>query len=88
MSQIPANFTGAAKRLADIDLPMIGAIVGVGEDEIHAILDVESRSSGFDSSGRPLILFEPHRFHAILGPGEKRDRAVALGLAYKSWGEK
>lgn len=84
----PPDFKGRAKRLDDIDLPKLGARIGVGEDEIHAVLDVESRGSGFDKSGRPLILFEPHRFWANLGPGAKRDRAAALGLAYPKWGTK
>ncbi|CAH2407467.1 hypothetical protein [Mesorhizobium ventifaucium] len=36
-----ANFKGAARRLDDLDLPKLGARIGVGEDEIHAFLDVE-----------------------------------------------
>ena len=48
------NFTnGRAKRLDDIDLPKIGAMIGVGEDELHAVIDVESRGTSF---GRPLPL--------------------------------
>ena len=82
------DFYGAAKRLDDIDLPAIGHEIGVGEDEIHALLDVESRGRGFDSSGRPVMLFEPHIFRRQLGPGAKRDRAVELGVAYEKWGER
>ena len=83
----PANFRGAAKRLDDIDLPKIGALIGVGEDEIHAVLDVESRGSGFDRHGRPLILFEPHIFWRLL-PAGQRASASAKGLAYPKWGAK
>lgn len=79
------NFTGNAKRLEDIDLPMIGREIGVGEDEIHAILDVESAGTGFDKQGRPKMLFEPHIFWRELGPGPKRDKAAAQGLAYPRW---
>jgi hypothetical protein len=79
------NFKGKAKRLDDIDLPMIGREIGVGEDEVHAILDVESAGSGFDKQGRPKMLFEPHVFWRELGPGPKRDRAAAQGLAYPKW---
>jgi len=79
------NFKGAAKRLDDIDLPRIGDRIGVGEDEIHAVLDVETTGSGFDSEGRPKILFEPHVFYRNLS-GTRRDRAVAQGLAARSWG--
>lgn len=82
---IPTGFKGRAKRLDDIDLPKLGAMIGVGEDEIHAVLDVESRGAGFDRHGRPLILFEPHVFYRELGPGAARERAVAMGLAYPKW---
>lgn len=34
------TFKGAAKRITDIDIPRIGAIISVGEDEIHAFMDV------------------------------------------------
>lgn len=79
------NFAGAAERLSDVDLPRIGDLIGVGEDEIHAVLDVEATGSGFDSKSRPKMLFEPHIFYRELGPGSLRDRAVKEGLAYKSW---
>jgi hypothetical protein len=79
------GFRGAAKRLDDIDLPRIGATIGVGEDEIHAFMDVEAAGSGFDAAGRPKMLFEPHVFYRNL-TGAKRDRAVAAGLAYPKWG--
>lgn len=81
------SFKGAAKRLDDIDLPRIGAKIGVGEDELHAFMDVEAAGSGFDSQGRPKILFEPHVFYRNL-TGAKRDAAVTAGLAYPKWGEK
>lgn len=83
----PANFRGAAKRLDDIDLPKIAATIGVTEDHIHAVLDVESRGAGFDRQGRPLILFEPHIFYRQLS-GAARDSAVRAGLAYAKWGAK
>jgi hypothetical protein len=79
------NFQGKAKRLDDIDLPREGAALGIGEDEVHAVLDVESAGTGFDSKGRPKMLFEPHIFHRLLGPGAARDRAVRAGLAYPRW---
>ncbi len=79
------NFTGKAKRLDDIDLPLIGQMIGVGEDEVHAILDVESAGTGFDAKGRPKMLFEPHIFWRELGPGPKLDRAAKEGLAYPKW---
>ena len=81
------NFKGAAKKLDDIDLPKLGALIGVGEDELHAFLDVETRGSGFDSQGRPTMLFEPHVFYKEV-PKDKRQTAVNQGLAYSSWGLK
>lgn len=84
------DFRGAAKRLEDRDLPRIGKTIGVGEDEIHAVLDVESAGSGFDSLGRPKMLFEPHVFYRLLGlAGLKtmQARALDLNLAYPKWGE-
>lgn len=82
------NFKGPAKRIEDIDLPRIGQTIGVGEDELHAFMDTETAGSGFDSQGRPRLLFEPHVFYRTLGAGPKRDLAVKMGLAYPRWGEK
>lgn len=79
------GFKGAAKRLDDIDIPRIGAEIGVGEDELHAFMDVEAAGSGFDANGRVKMLFEPHVFYRELGPGKKRERAVKEGIAYASW---
>ncbi|WP_292601946.1 N-acetylmuramidase domain-containing protein [Mesorhizobium sp.] len=81
------TFKGAARRLDDLDLPKLGARIGVGEDEIHAFLDVETSGHGFDAQGRPIILFEPHVFYRNLA-GAARAKAVAAGLAYAKWGEK
>lgn len=79
-----AGFVGRATPLADIDLPQIGHTIGVGEDEIHAVIDVEAAGSGFDGSGRPKMLFEPHVFFRNLS-GADRAHAVQTGLAYASW---
>lgn len=80
------NFIGRAKRLEDLDIPRIGAIIGVGEDEIHAFMEVEAAGSGFDSQGRPKMLFEPHVFYRNLS-GEQREEAVRRDLAYPRWGQ-
>jgi hypothetical protein len=78
------NFHGKAKRIEDLDLPRVGALIGVGEDEVHAVMDVEAAGSGFDNEGRPKMLFEPHIFYREL-PAEKRDQAIVEGLAYPVW---
>ncbi len=81
------GFKGSAKPLDDIDIPRIAHRIGVGEDELHAFMDVETSGSGFDRSGRPKMLFEPHVFYRNL-TGAKRDAAVKAGLAYPKWGQK
>lgn len=79
------SFAGRAKRLEDIDLPRIGHEIGVGEDEIHAVIDVEAAGSGFDSKGRVKALYEPHIAYAR-SKGETRDLLAKAGLAYPKWG--
>lgn len=81
------SFKGPAKRIEDLDLPRIGAMIGVGEDEVHAFIEAETRGAGFDAQGRPRILFEPHVFFRNLPAGPRRDQAVKAGLACKSWGQ-
>ena len=36
------TFKGATARLKDIDIPRIGAEIGVGEDELHAFMQMEA----------------------------------------------
>lgn len=78
------NLIGTGKKLTDFDIPTIGKTIGVGEDEIHAVMDVETRGGGFDNSKRPKMLFEPHIFYRELS-GNQRDMAVRMGLAYPRW---
>lgn len=40
------DFKGAAKRIEDVDLPRIGQQIGVGEDVLHALIEVETRGTG------------------------------------------
>lgn len=82
---IPVNFNGTAKKLTSLDISKLGALIGVGEDEIHAFLEVETSGGGFDKEGRPKILFEPHVFDRNLGE-TKRTRARELGISYPRWG--
>lgn len=81
------DFRGAAKPLDKFDIPILAHRIDVTEDHLQALLNVESRGQGFDRAGRPIILNEPHVFYRNLS-GEKRDRAVAEGLAYAKWGMK
>lgn len=81
------GFKGAAKPLDKFDIPILAHRIDVTEDHLQAFLNVESRAQGFDRSGRPVILNEPHVFYRNLS-GEERAKAVKDGLAYKNWGEK
>ena len=85
---IPAGFKGSAVALSSIDVAMVGRRIGADEDEIRAVLAVETAGGGFDKLGRPRMLFEPHVFYSELGPGQKRTAAEASGLAYPKWGTK
>ena len=78
------DFKGKAKKLEDKDLPRIGARIRVGEDEIHAFMDVEAAGSGFDNQGRPKMRFEYHYFYKRLKAKQLQD-AIKQRLAYKSW---
>lgn len=79
-------YKGAAERLDDYDLPRIGDQIGVGEDPLHALLEVETRGTGFDKHGRVIMLFEPHKFHHHLRKNpEKQRQAIEQGLAYPKW---
>lgn len=82
----PAGFRGAAVPLEAIDIATVGQIIGVGEDEVRAVIEVETAGGGFDRRGRPKMLFEPHVFWRELGPGQKRTAAESQGLAYPVWG--
>lgn len=82
------TFTGKAKRLDAWDFGRIGKLIGVAEDEVRAVVEVEASGSGFDALGRPKMLFEPHVFWRELGEGPQRTRAQGAGLAYRRWGER
>lgn len=78
------DFQGRAKRLDAVDFGRMGKMIGVGEDKIRAVVDVECAGSGFDAKGRPKMLFEPHKFWQELGD-VKRRVAQGKGLAYRRW---
>lgn len=74
---------GKAEKLDDYDLPRIGHEIGVGEDVVHMVLDVESRGKGFDEQG-VIRLFEEHVFYRNL-PKSLQNEAVTRGLAWPKW---
>jgi len=81
------NFYGAARPLADDDVRTIAGYLGCQVASVRAVLAVEAAGKGFDSKGRPKMLFEPHVFYRNLS-GARRDEAVRQGLAYSKWGMK
>lgn len=81
------DFKGNGRRLDALDFAIIGRQIGVGEDEVRAVVEVETAGGGFDSQGRVKMLFEPHVFYREVSD-EKRGRAIEQGLAYQRWGEK
>jgi len=82
------DWVGTGKKLVEADFTRAAEILGCLPATVHGLMEVEASGSGFDSKHRPKILFEPHIFWKELGPGEKRDRAAAQGLAYSTWGAK
>ena len=78
----PAGFKGAARPLTGIDVARVRRVIGVGEDEIRAVIEIETSGGGFDKRGRPKMLLEPHVIYPELGQGPKRTVAEAQRLAY------
>lgn len=78
------GFVFDGPRIEDIDLPRIGHDIGVGEDVIHGVMDVETGGSGTDKRGRLKALYEPHVAYRN-SKGAVRDKLVKAGLAYPKW---
>jgi hypothetical protein len=80
------NFAGPARPITANDVAAQAVFYNIELAALRAVMAVESRNSGYDSKRRPIILFEPHVFWRNLS-GAQRDKAVRLGLAYRSWGQ-
>lgn len=87
MNPIFGDFVGAGVRLELSDLELVASEAEIELPALQAVVAVEAAGSGFDSVGRPKILYEPHIFYRQLDI-VKRDEATAEGLAYPKWGEK
>lgn len=81
------DFNGPARPLSGEDVSLIAGYLGCHIAAVRAVLAVEAAGKGFDSKGRPKMLFEPHVFWRELGAGSKRTIAANQGLAYAKWGE-
>lgn len=78
------SFAGPARRRTPAGMQHAADLIGCDLATIKAVIEVETRGSGFDSRSRPRILFEPHVFYRNL-PAAKRKAATAAGLAYPNW---
>lgn len=58
---VPVN-----KKLTENDINTAAMILGVTAAHIHAILEVETKGSGFDDQGLPVILFERHIMYRLV----------------------
>jgi len=81
------GFVFDGPKIDDIDLPRVGHEIGVGEDIIHGVMDVEAAGKSTDSKGRLKALYEPHVAYRN-SRGAVREKLVKAGLAYPKWGEK
>src|SRR5262245_31279654 len=57
------DFAGKGKPLTQRGLDEAGAIVGVPNAAMWAVIHVESAGAGYQPDRRPKILFERHKFH-------------------------
>lgn len=70
-----------SKKLVKQDIVNSAKTLGVEAATLKAVIDVEAKSSGFDSEGRPTILFERHKMWKYLGEANyitKREQLNAL----------
>jgi peptidoglycan hydrolase-like protein with peptidoglycan-binding domain len=79
------DFVGTGKRLAPNDIGDVARIFDVETAVLLAFLEVEASGRGFDNRKRLKMLRETHVFWKQLGPGPKRKKAAAQGLANPRW---
>lgn len=80
MLRLPAK--GTVNSVQPTDFARAAGALNVDLATVKAIAAVESRGSGFDSEGRPVILYEPHLFSRLTDC--KYDEAFPW-LSSKKW---
>lgn len=83
------NFNGFAAptlMIGNEDYGRLGKILRVGEDEMRAVVEIETSGGGMDSQGRLKMLYEPHIAYRLTRDQTQRD-LVAAGLAYPKQGQ-
>lgn len=78
------DFTGAARRRSPQAFARAARLLGCEVATVQAVVDVEASGNGFDASGRPKALYEPHKFWKHASPAERK-KAAKLGIAYPKW---
>jgi hypothetical protein len=76
------------RKATDEDFLAAASRIGAEAATIKAVVSVESAGSGFDSSGRPKILFEPHIFNRETRGrylGTKFEKDPSKLIASRSW---
>ncbi len=71
--------TGKEKSLTEADLLKAAELLGIPIALVATVAQVESAGHGFDDAGRPVILFERHKFYAqLIVNGRKEGDVDAL----------
>ncbi|BBE74374.1 N-acetylmuramidase domain-containing protein [Oharaeibacter diazotrophicus] len=81
---IAAGFRGRAEPLGRDDVAVMARAAGLDPAVLAAVLQVEAAGTGFDRSGRPTMLREPHVFFRCLDVAKRR-QAQDAGLAWPVW---
>ncbi len=82
-SALEAALVGSTFPLAAGDISQAAAAIAVTPAHVRAVLDVESNGRGLHpTTKRPIILYEPHKFHAFTGGRH----AAQVDLSYPAWG--
>ena len=84
------NTSDDKKRLSGADIKAAAKVIGVEPAALKSVIDVECPKDGFDSEGRPTILFEPHVYYRYLTKANiitKRDQLQVLfpDMLSKQW---
>lgn len=78
---LQAMTDGPDTQLSGADFAASAARLGVTVGKIRAVTEVESSGAGF-AKGRPVLLFEPHRFSRAT---QHRFDTAAPDVSYRTW---
>ena len=78
------EYSGSAIRLQPGDIANVATLINIPEAALRSVIEVETSGKGFDSSGHPIFLFEPHKFYQNVSK-QLLAEAIKQGLAYPRW---